>query len=628
MIGHALPRLLLVGVVLGATGAPGAAQGSTASASPTSVGPDTAGPDTAGPDTRVARLHDLFAREWQWRLRQYPELATAVGVHDYDDRLSDLSAEAFVAAAEQSRTFLAELGEIGRDALPPEEQASYDIFATQLRERIESHRFGEQQLTLNADSGFHTSFPLLWQSMPFTSVEGYENYLARLRAFPRYMDQNIALMREGLRRGMTPPRATLVGIESTIEPLAAADPEQSPLWTPFTRLPPQLPAAERTRLQAEGRRVIGEQVVPAYARFLTFMTAEYLPGTRETLAAGALPDGEAYYRHLIRQYTTREDLTTEQIHQIGLSEVKAIRAEMDEVIRQVGFTGDFAAFLDFLRTDPRFYAQSAEELLRHAATIAKRMDGKLPALFGRLPRQPYTVAPVPDYLAPKYTAGRYNGSPRDSTEPGYYWVNTYALDTRPLYNLEALTFHEAVPGHHLQGALAQEAESVPEFRRYSYISAFGEGWGLYSEWLGLEAGFYQDPYSNFGRLTYAMWRACRLVVDTGVHAMGWTRQQMIDYLAANTALSLHEVETETDRYISWPGQALSYRIGYLKIRELRARAERELGERFDVRRFHDAVLEQGAVPLPVLEQQIERYLVTEKARLAARQREARVHAAR
>ena len=564
----------------------------------------------------IERLHDLFDREWSWRLRQFPELATAVGVHDYDDRLSDLSPEQLQRVVDQSRAFAAELEGIDREELPAEEQASYDIFATQLRERVESHGFGEQYLTLNADSGFHTSFPLLWQSMPFQTVEGYDNYLARLRAFPRYMDQNIALMREGLARGMTPPKATLVGVEQTVEALIVEDPEKSALWSPFGRIPAQLPAPERARLQAAARQVIGEVVVPAYRRFFEFMTAEYLPGTRETLAAAALPNGEEYYRFLIRQYTTRDDLTAAQIHQIGLDEVKAIRAEMDAVIREVGFEGDFAAFLHFLRTDPRFYAKTGEELLMHAATLAKRMDGKLPALFGRLPRQPYTVAPVPEYLAPKYTAGRYNGSSIDSTEPGYYWVNTYALETRPLYNLEALTYHEAVPGHHLQGALAQEAEGVPDFRRYSYISTFGEGWGLYSEWLGVEAGGYQDPYSNFGRLTYAMWRACRLVVDTGVHAMGWTRQQMIDYMAANTALSLHEVETETDRYISWPGQALSYRIGYLKIRELRALAEKELGERFDVRRFHDAVLANGAVPLPVLERQIERFIAAEKAAAA------------
>jgi uncharacterized protein (DUF885 family) len=595
-----LPTALLVPVLLaGAAAAPAAAQ-----------------PAASGEAAAVRQLHELFDREWRWRLERSPELATGVGVHEYDDRLSDASVEAIRSGVERSKGFLAELGRIDRAALPVEEQVSYDIFATQLRERVESFDYGEHYLTLNADSGFHSSFPLIWQSMPFQTVKGYDNYLARLRAFPRYMDQMIALMREGLAKGITPPKATLVGIEATIEPLTVGDPEKSALWTPFTRIPPQVPAAQRDRLQAEGRRAIREQVAPAYGRFFEFMTGEYLPGTRETLAAGDLPDGEAYYRFLIRQYTTL-DMTAEQIHKIGLDEVAAIRAEMDAVIAKVGFEGDFAAFLKFLRTDPRFYPKTAEELLMHASYLAKRMDGKLPALFGRLPRQPYTVTPVPDYLAPKYTAGRYNGAPLESTEPGQYWVNTYALDTRPLYNLEALTYHEAVPGHHLQGALAQEAESVPDFRRYSYISAFGEGWGLYSEWLGVEAGFYTDQYSDFGRLTYAMWRACRLVVDTGVHAMGWTRQQMIDYLASNTALSLHEVETETDRYISWPGQALSYRIGYLKIRELRARAEKELGEGFDVRRFHDAVLAQGAVPLPVLEGQIDRFIAAEKARLAS-----------
>jgi uncharacterized protein (DUF885 family) len=560
----------------------------------------------------VARLHDLFDREWAWRLRESPEFATSVGVHDWDDKLSDVSLANQARQVEDTKRFRAELAQVDRAALPAEEQANYDIFATQLDQRVESFRFGEQYLTLNADSGFYSGFPLIWQSMPFQSVKQYENYVARLRAFPRYMDQNIALMREGLRLGITPPKVTLVGLEKTIQPLTAFAPEKSAQWTPFTRIPPQIPAGERERLLKEGRDAILEAVVPAYARFLEFMTKEYLPGTRETLAASALPDGEAYYRFLIRQYTTL-DLTADQIHQIGLDEVKAIRAEMDVVIKKVGFQGDFAAFLKFLRTDPRFYPKTAEELLMRASYIAKQMDGKLPSLFKTLPRQPYTVSPVPEFLAPKYTAGRYNGAPRDSTQPGEYWVNTYALDTRSLYNLEALTFHEAVPGHHLQGALAQEAEEVPSFRRYSYISAFGEGWGLYSEWLGKEAGFYTDPYSDFGRLTYAMWRACRLVVDTGVHAKGWTRQQVMDYLASNTALSLHEVETETDRYISWPGQALSYRIGYLKIRELRKRAEEALGERFDVRLFHDAMLESGAVPLPVLERQIDAFIAKQKA---------------
>jgi uncharacterized protein (DUF885 family) len=569
------------------------------------------GPPSTSAGDASQRLHELFDREWKWRLTESPEFASSVGVHDDDDKLSDLAPATLARQTMDTQGFLAELAKIDRKALSGDEQVNYDIFQTQLGRRVESYAFGEQCLTLNADSGFHSGFAQIWESMPFQTLKHYENYLSRLRGFPRYMDQNIALMREGLKRGITVPKATLVGIEDSIQTLAVADPEKSSLWTPFGRIPTQLPAGERERLQAEGRRTIREAVVPAYARFYDFMLKEYVPGSRESLAASALPNGEAYYKFLIRQYTTL-DLSAEQIHQIGLDEVKSIRAEMDEVIRQLGFQGDFAAFLKFLRTDPRFYPKSAEELLMRASYIAKRMDGKLPALFKTLPRQPYTVAPVPEYLAPKYTGGRYSGAPKDSTQAGAYWVNTYALDTRSLYNLEALTLHEAVPGHHLQGALAQEASGVPNFRKYAYISAFGEGWGLYSEWLGLEAGFYTDPYSNFGRLTYAMWRACRLVVDTGVHAQGWTRSQVLDYLAANTALSLHEVETETDRYISWPGQALSYRIGYLKLRELRARAEKELGARFDVRLFHDAVLANGSVPLPVLERQVEQFIAGQK----------------
>lgn len=558
-----------------------------------------------------ASLHALFDKEWQWRLRQWPEFATSTGNHDFDDRLSDRSLETLERQDRETRAFLAEVNAIDPAALSPEEQLNREIFVGQLDERLQSHRFGEHLLTFNADSGFHSQFPLLWQAMPFQTERQYQNYLARLRAFPRAMDQNIALLREGLRRGITVPRATLEGADTAARKLATRTPEESALFTPFTRMPAQLPAAARERLLAEARQVISSAVIPAFAKFAAFLSAEYLPKTRTTLAAADLPDGAAYYRFLIKRFTTRE-LTAEQIHALGLAQVKLLRAEMDAVIAKTGFKGDFAAFLEFLRKDPRFYARTPDELLMRAAWIAKKMDGKLPSLFKTLPRQPYTVAPVPDYLAPKYTGGRYHGAPIDSAQAGEYWVNTFALETRPLFNQEALTFHEAVPGHHLQTALAQEARGVPEFRRHSYISAFGEGWGLYSEWLGKEAGFYTDPYSDFGRLSYAMWRACRLVVDTGVHALGWKREQVIAFLAGNTALSLHEVETETDRYISWPGQALSYEIGYLTLRDLRARAERELGPRFDVRLFHDAVLANGAVPLPALEAQIGRFIAAQR----------------
>jgi uncharacterized protein (DUF885 family) len=414
-------------------------------------------------------------------------------------------------------------------------------------------------------------------------------------------------MREGLRRGMTIPRATLAGIEATIEPLAGGAPEAHPVYAPFGKLPATLDAPTRERLTARARRTVAEKVIPAYARFLEFMTREYVPGCRESLAAAALPDGDAFYRFQVRRYTTRE-LDPREIHQLGLREVASIRAEMQTTIDATGFAGSFAEFLAFLRSDPRFYAATPEELLKEASWIAKRADAQLPRLFGRLPRQPYGVMAVPPALAPKYTSGRYAGSPRESTEPGWYWVNTHALEKRPLYNLEALTLHEAVPGHHLQGALAEEAEAVRPFRRFDYISAFGEGWGLYSEWLGNEMGFYTDPYRKFGYLGYRAWRACRLVVDTGLHQMGWSRQRAIDYLAENTSLPLVEATSEIDRYISWPGQALSYYVGYLELRELRARAERALGERFDVRAFHDVVLAEGSVPLPVLARRIDAWI--------------------
>ncbi|HEV8199822.1 MAG TPA: DUF885 domain-containing protein, partial [Candidatus Polarisedimenticolia bacterium] len=431
----------------------------------------------------------------------------------------------------------------------------------------------------------------------------YENYLARLAAFPAWMDQNLERMREGLKRGITVPKATMAGIETSIAPLASGPPGKHPVYEPFTAFPATLAEADTTRLAARAKQVIAEQVIPGYARFLEFMRKDYVPGCRDTIAATALPDGDAFYRHEIRTFTSL-DLDPKEVHELGLKEVARIRSEMEQVIAKTGFKGDLAAFQKFLREDPRFYAKTPEALLKEASYIAKRMDAKLPSLFGRLPRQPYGVQPVPAALAPKYTSGRYSGSPIDGTEPGWYWVNTYALETRPLYNLEALTLHEAVPGHHLQGALAKENTDLRPFRRYSYISAYGEGWGLYCEWLGIEAGFYTDPYSEFGRLGYQSWRASRLVVDTGIHAFGWTRQQAIDYLVANTSLPVHEATTETDRYISWPGQALSYYIGYLKIRELRAQAEKDLGERFDRRAFHDEILGHGSVPLPVLERLI------------------------
>jgi uncharacterized protein (DUF885 family) len=565
------------------------------------------------PPPAVARLHDLFAREWEARLKAEPLLATAVGRHEYDALLPEATVESFEREAKAARGFLEELAAIDRGKLPPAEAVNADIWKRQLEDGLAEHQLGLYQMPFNADSGFHSEFAQLADNMPFQTAQGYENYIARLLAWPRFVDQEIALMRLGIARGFTVPRAVLGGYEGTITAHIVDDPEKSVFWKPFKRFPATLPAADRQRLAAAGKKAIREGVVPGYRKFLEFFKAEYLPHARATLGAYDLPNGRALYAQQIRHFTTL-DLPPEEIHQLGLSEVDRITREMQAVIQKVGFQGDFAAFLKFLRTDPRFYAKTPEELLQHAAWIAKRMDGKLPSLFRTLPRLPYTVAPVPDAIAPKYTGGRYVEAPAGSTQSGTYWVNTYDLPSRPFYNLEALTFHEAVPGHHLQIARSQELGDLPPFRRYSYISAFGEGWGLYSEWLGLEAGFYTDPYSNFGRLSYEIWRACRLVVDTGIHAMGWTRQQAIDYLATHTALPLHEVETETDRYISWPAQALSYKLGELKIKELRKRAEEALGQGFDVRDFHDVVLGEGAVPLTVLEANVDRWIGEQKAK--------------
>ena len=560
----------------------------------------------AAPSERQ-RLHDLFEREWAFRLQENPLLATSVGVHEHDDRLPAASLGDEARRAEATRAFLGEAATIDPARLDGQDRVSLAIFSRQLQDRIADFELGEHFFPFNADSGFHTEFAQLPKTAPLRTVRDYEAYLARLNAWPRYVQEHVGLLREAIARGMTQPRVVLEGIEVTIASHVVDDPERSVFYGPFTSFPTTVPAAERERLRESGRRAVRESVAAGYRRLLEFMIGEYIPKARTTLAASQLPNGRAYYAHRVRHFTTL-DLSPDEIHRIGLEEVKRIRAEMDAAIARAGFEGDFAAFLRFLRTDPRFYAKTPEELLKEASFIAKRMDGRLPALFKTLPRLPYGVAPVPDHLAPKYTSGRYVDAPLGSSQPGWYWVNTYALESRPLYNLEALTLHEAVPGHHLQVALARELEGLPPFRRFSYVDAFGEGWGLYSEWLGLEAGFYTDPYRDFGRLTYEMWRACRLVVDTGLHAMGWTREQAIDFLASRTALPLHEVRTETDRYISWPGQALAYKLGELKIKELRRRAEAALGARFDVREFHDAVLRNGPLPLPVLEQEIDRFI--------------------
>ena len=564
----------------------------------------------APPDARD-QLHALFDEDWAARLVESPQFATSVGDHSRNDELADVSLEAIERRVERRRDLLRRLDEIDVSGLDAADRINARMFERQLRSSVQGFEFGGYQMPLNADSGFHMGFARMHRPMPFRTADHYDDYIARMRAIPAYFEQQQGHMRAGIERGFTLPRVTLEGYEDTISAHIVDEPQDSAFWAPFEEVPASVGEMDRERILTDAEAAITEAVVPAYQGFHDFFVGEYLPGARESVGASDLPDGQAYYADQVRWFTTL-DVTPQEVHEIGLSEVARIRAEMEEVIRETGFEGSYAEFLDFLRTDPRFYPKTAQELLERAAWIAKTMDGKLPSLFATLPRVPYTVEPVPDHMAPKYTAGRYVSAPYNSTQPGIYWVNTYNLPSRPLYALAALTLHEAVPGHHLQNALAAEMDAGPEFRRHDYLSAFGEGWGLYSEYLGLEAGIYEDPYSNFGRLTYEIWRACRLVVDTGVHALGWTRQQMLDYLAENTALSLHEITTETDRYISWPGQALAYKMGELKIRELRARAEEALGADFDVRRFHDAVLANGSVPLDILEELINSWIEEQK----------------
>jgi uncharacterized protein (DUF885 family) len=554
-----------------------------------------------------AALHQLFADEWSTRMRDDPLFATISGVHDYDDRLPAEAPADFARHFEQDRGFQQRLAAISRAALSHEDQVNYDLFEFVLKHRLALAPFNGWRIPLTSDEGFYINVMRMAAGLRMGQLHDYDNYIARLHAIPAYFDQQIANLRQGMVDGFTLPAVILPGIIKVMAGQQYSSAEKSPFWEPFTRFPETISAADQERLKTAGRSAIETDAIPAYQRLFEFFSKEYLPGARKTIGASELPEGKAYYGALVR-YFTNLDVTPDQVHEIGLKEVARIHSEMDAVMRQTGFKGDFAAFLKFLRTDPRFYARTPDELLKDASYIAKQIDGMLPGYFGKLPRLPYSVQPVPAELAPNYTGGRYSPPPIGGNKGGEFWVNTYALEKRPLYVLTALALHEAVPGHHLQGSLARELENVPPFRLDLYPHAFGEGWGLYSEKLGKEMGLYKTPYDEFGRLTYEMWRACRLVVDTGMHWKGWSREQALEYLGSNTALSLHEVETETNRYIAWPGQALAYKMGELKILELRAKAHDALGERFDLRAFHDAVLENGGVPLPILEHQIDEYI--------------------
>ncbi len=552
-------------------------------------------------------LRKLFEDAWEFDLRENPLFATRVGDRRYNDKLPSVSVADYQRRHAAERAFLDRLGAIDREGLGPEDRISADIFERLKRHQIAEYEFRTYLIPITNREGFHVSFAQLPDQVPLNTVADYENYIARLGAFRRYAEQHIELMRLGLRESFTLPRIVLEGYEDAIQPHIVEDPGESLLYAPFQDFPASISADARARLREAGARAIAESVVPGYRAFLGFMRDEYVPAAREEIGAAALPNGRAFYEHRVRRFTTLA-LSPGEVHRIGLAEVERIRGEMEKIIERVGFEGGFKEFVEYLRTEPRFYAASPDELMSRTSYVLKRMDGQLPRLFKTLPRLPYGIRPIPDFIAPKTTTAYYTPGRGDGTRAGFYNVNTYDLASRPLYEVEALSFHEAVPGHHLQIALQQEIEDLPVFRRFSGFTAFVEGWALYSERLGQEVGFYTDPYSDFGRLSYEMWRACRLVVDPGMHFLGWTRRQAIDFMATNTALSLHNIVAEVDRYIAWPGQAVAYKIGELKIGELREKAERELGPRFDLREFHDVVLGSGAVPLDVLERNVEGYI--------------------
>ena len=547
------------------------------------------------------RLRSLYTAEWEWRQREMARRSEAPGEAGGADRFPRVDAASQAARLAYWTRALAALDSIPLTELSPDEWVNAQVFGTSLRALANEVRFRTYEAPFNSDTFFWTDFT---PRQGFGAVATYRNYLARLRDVPRHFEEQIANMRAGLARGFTVPRVSVLGRDRTIEPYVKGD-STNPLYTPLADIPATISAADRAALRSEGATVIRDVIAPAYAGLLVFMRTEYLPRARTSLGASTLPDGDAYYQGMIEKFTTLK-LTPQQIHELGLSEVARLKAEMEVVKGRAGFTGTMPEFFHFLRTDPQFYARTPRELLSYSAYVSKKADWKLAETIGLLPRRRHGIRPVPDVLAPIYTGGR--GGLETCL------MNTYNLPARPLYTLAALTLHECTPGHSFQAALALEGPERPPFRRGTSFSSYQEGWGLYTEWLGTVMGIYETPYEDFGRLTYEMWRACRLVIDTGIHQFGWSRERAMDYLREHAALAEHEITTEVERYIAWPGQALAYKLGELQIRRHRREAEEKLGAAFDQRRFHDAILALGPVPLPVLERRMARFIAEEASR--------------
>lgn len=575
--------LPLLGLLMLGTAAPALSQAAAHASTPAESAADR-------------QLRALYEAEWAWRQNEFARLPGDDPFEAQGPRLPRVDAATQQARVAYWQRTLDALKRIPIDQLSAEEVINAAVFRTSLEAFVANGKYRTWEMPFNADSSF-------WSGLNprggFASAEQYRRYLGRMADVPRFFDEHIVNMRSGLKRGFSVPRVTLEGRDASIAAYTIADPVKNPFYAAFTTMPARIPAAEQEQLRSEARRLISQAIVPAYTKLLRFYRGDYLPNTRTEIAAEKMPDGKAFYRAQIKEYTTL-DLTPEQIHQIGLGEVARIDADMKKTMADAGFKGSFPEFLQYLRTDPQFTARTPDELMGVSAYVSKRADGKLKEVIGYMPRYRFAILPVPDAIAPFYTAGR---GGLDSC-----LMNTHDLPSRPLYNIPALTLHECNPGHSFQAALAREQPNRPAFRKQTYFSGYGEGWGLYTEWLGIGMGIYRTPYEEFGRETYEMWRAARLVIDTGIHHFGWSRDRAIAYLADHTALSRHEVTTEVDRYISWPGQALAYKLGEITIRRLRSEAEAKLGPKFDQRWFHDTLLALGSVPLPVLESEIRRWI--------------------
>jgi len=552
----------------------------------------------------------LLDEHWQWRMASSPVFASRLGDRRYNDRWPDTSLTAIAQRHNDRREFLRRVYAIKRDELDAAAQLNYELFRRQLQDAIDAHRFNEYLLPFSHRGGIQNPESLTSQ-LRMVTVKDFEDWLARIRQLDIVIEQNIKLAQEGRKRGIMPPKILM---QRVVEQLALQDVEtatDSPLFAIFENMPRSFSTADRERLRLDAIDVLEDDVLPAYRKLNRYFNQKYLPAARDSVSLSALPDGSRWYEYRVRSYTTTR-LSPEDIHRLGLTEVRRIRGEMAKIIDELGFEGSFRDFLVFLRTDPQFYYDSRDALYQAYLATSKRIDPELVNLFGKLPRMPYGVKPIPDSIAPDTTTAYYSRPAADGTRAGIYWVNLYRPEVRPKYEIEVLSVHEAMPGHHLQIALQQELGDLPNFRRFQGFTAFVEGWGLYSEGLGYDLGLYKDPYSRFGQLTYDMWRAVRLVVDTGLHYKGWTRQQAIDFFKDNAAKSEHDIVNEIDRYIGNPGQALAYKVGQLKILTLRQRAEQQLGESFDVRAFHDELLGAGALPLDLLEQRMDAWLAAHR----------------